>query len=94
MSYVVNGLVAVLTMLVFYTGMKRLLFGQIGFLKAPKAHGRLKVAGLVLLIAALGQACAAATSPTDESAIDTAAAASPTPGESWEVAAKPDDSGY
>ena len=94
MSYVVNGLVAILTMLVSYTGMRRLFFGQIEFLKAPKAHGRLKGAVLVLLIAALGQACAAAMSPTDESAVDTAAAAPPTPGESWEVAATPEDSGY
>ena len=91
MSYVAKGLVAVLAMLVLNIGMKRLLFGQIKFLKAP---GRLKAAGLILLIAALGQACAATTSPTDESAIATAAATSPTPGESWEVAATPEDIGY
>ncbi len=48
---------------------------------------------LLVMIAALGQACAPST-PTDESAVETTAAGSPTPGESWEVATAPEDSGY
>ena len=91
MLYLVNGLTTILAMLVFYIGMKNLLFGRI---KLLKGQGRLEAAGLILLIAALGQACAATIPPTDESVVETTATASPTPGESWEVAATPEGIGY
>ena len=91
MLYLVNGLTTILAMLVFYIGMKNLLFGRI---KLLKGQGRLETAGLILLIAVLGQACAATTPPTDESVVETTATASPTPGESWEVAATPEGIGY
>ena len=60
MLYLVNGLTTILAMLVFCIGMKNLLFGRI---KLLKGQGRLEAAGLILLIAALGQACAATTPP-------------------------------
>ena len=91
MLYLANGLGTILALSGFFVGMKSLLFGRD---KLLKVEGELKAAALILLIAALGQACAATTPPTDESVVETTATASPTPGESWEVSATPEGIGY